>query len=131
MVLVILGIGIKIETLSVGKWSMSIHISRWHTFDFESLSTLTATCWRRCISRRWGQWRWRCTCSFASPAYLRILPCAILARKAAVHLIFTNHCWLSFHRSMHVTMPRKFNSQVLLFSDVGVTFLNQILRFLD
>ena len=51
--LAILGICIKIEKLSVGKRTMYIDLSGWHTFDFGTWSSIIAT--------RWGRWRsrWR------------------------------------------------------------------------
>jgi len=82
-------------------------------------------------------WRWlsesfwcRCTRAFASPACLGILCCAILARKAAVCLIFPKHSRVSFHRSLHIFMPRKLNSLLLPFSDFCLRFLDWELHFL-
>ena len=49
---------------------------------------------------------------------------AILARKAAVRLIFANHCRVSFDRSLHLVMPGKLNTPLLFFSDFGTRFLN-------
>jgi len=97
---------------------------------------------------RWGGWRagqwrsrlwsrlsasvgWRCTCSFASPECLRILCSAILAWKAAGRLVLTKHCRVSLYRSLHLFVPRKLNTLLLLFSDLGSWFLNEIFRFLD
>jgi len=83
--LAILGICIKIEKWSIGKRSMYIHISRWHTFDFRILSWLISPRWHTWHSgwRSCRSWR-RCTHSFTPTLCLQILLCAILARKAAV-----------------------------------------------
>ena len=95
----------------------------------------------------WGGWRsgqrlhhlrcrlsalvkWRCTCSFASPACLRILCSAILGRKASGRMVLTKHSQVSFHCSIYVYMPRKLNTPLLLFLDLGARFLYQILCFL-
>jgi len=91
-----------------------------------------------CAGRRWSRlWSphsasggWRCTCSFASPACLRILCGAILPRKAAGGLVMTKHCRVSLYRSLHIFMPRHLNTPLLLFSDLGAWFLNEIFRFL-
>jgi len=37
---------------------------------------------------------------------------------------FVNHCRVSSHRSLHLVMPRKLNSLLLLFSDFGARLLN-------
>ena len=95
------------------------------------------TWWRReCSGRRWPSGRrcrrfwWRCSGSFAPLVCLQILYCTILARKAAGCMIFINHSWVSFYRRLHLLMPRKLNSLLLLFSDFGARFLNQLLHFL-
>jgi len=72
----------------------------------------------------------RCGGSFAPLVGHRILCCTILAWKAAGRMIFVNHCRVSFHRSLYHLMPRKLNSSLLLFSDFGARFLNQLLCFL-
>jgi len=91
--LAILGICIKIETLSVGKRSMCTYISGWHTFNFWILSSIIVTGWHRWHSgRMWHRFWWRCTSCFAPPACLWILCCAILAKNAVVRMIFMNHC---------------------------------------
>jgi len=91
--------------------------------------------WR--AGRRWS-WLWSphsasvramCTCFFASPACLRILGGAILARMAAGRLVMTKHCRVSLYRSVHLVMPRKLNTPLLLFSDLGVWFRSEIFRF--
>jgi hypothetical protein len=103
------------------------------------LSSGGVTSWGRWrTGRRWSRFwsphsasgRGRCTCSFASPACLRILCGANLARKAAGRLVMTKHCWVSLYHSLHLFMPRKLNTPLLLFSDLGAWFLNEIFRFL-
>jgi len=132
--LAIFGIRFKIEKLSTEKRSMYIHISGWHTFDFGYVRCLIVTGWntRRC----WWMWcrfwfglaeslSWRCTRAFASPACLGILCCAILAREAALSLIFPKHSRVSFHGSLHIFIPRKIHSPLLLlFLDCGLRFLD-------
>jgi len=49
---------------------------------------------------------------------------AILARNAAVRLIFANHCRVSFDRSLHIVVPGKLDTPLLLFSDFGARFLD-------
>jgi len=97
---------------------------------------------------RWGGWRagqwlsrlWsrlsasvgsRCTCSSASPACLRILCGAVLASKAAGLLVLTKQCRVSLYRSLRLLVPRKLNTPLLRFSDLGASFLNEIFCFLD
>jgi len=62
-------------------------------------------------------------------ACLLILFCTILAWKVAGRMLFINYCRVSFHRSLHLLMPRKLNSSLFLFSDFGARFLDQLLRF--
>jgi len=50
--------------------------------------------WSRLWSRLSALVTWRCTCSFASPACLRILCGATLAGKVAGRLVWTKHCWV-------------------------------------
>jgi len=57
--------------------------------------------------------------SFASPACLRIFGGAILARKAGGRLVLTKHCRVSLYRNLHLVMPRKLNTPLLPFSDLG------------
>ena len=118
---------------------MRIRISGRQIDDFRRLSSGGVTGWGGWrAGRRWSRlWsphsasgRGRCTCSFASPACLRILCGAILARKAAGRLVMTKHCRVSLYRSLHLFMPRKLNTPLLLFSDLGAWFLNEIFRFL-
>jgi len=91
---------------------MYIHTPAWHTFYYITFISVSVTLYpRRRSGRRWLsrrkclQFSWRCTDSFASPACLRILCCAILAWKTAIHVIFINHCWGSFYRSLHFPCP--------------------------
>ena len=127
----ILGIWIKIKKLSAGKRSMYIDVSGWHTFCFGALSSLTVIRWRRWRSRlRWRPSWGRCICAFASPVLLSILCYALLARKAAACLIFTNHCRVSFYRSIYLVMPKKHKTPLLLFWEFGARFVNQLLCFL-
>jgi len=121
---------------------MLIRISGRQIDDFRKLSSRSDTGWGG-----WGGWRawrmwsrlwsprsasggWRCTCSFASPACLQILWGAILARKAAGRLDLTKHCRVSLYRSLHLVMPRKLNTPLLPFPDLGAWFLNKIFCFL-
>jgi len=129
--LAILGICIMIEKWSVGTQRMYIHTQGWHTFYFITFLSVTVTWWRRWSSwwrrpswRRCRRFWWRCGGSFTPPACLQILCCAILAWKAAIWLIFINHCRVSFYRSLHLLMTRKLNSSLLLFSDFGARFFN-------
>jgi len=118
---------------------MLISISGWQIDEFRRLSSGGVTCWGGWrAGQRWSR-LWsphcalgagRCTCSFASPACLRILSSAILSRKAAGRLVMTKHCQVSLYRSLHLFMPRKLNTPHLPFSDVGAWFLNEIFRFL-
>jgi len=127
----ILRICIKIEKSSIWKRSTYMHISGCHTFNFGTLSSFILTSLYRGYSgRRWCRFWRRCTWSFALPACLRILCCAIFARKEAISLILMNHCQVSFHRSLRLSMPRKLNSLLLHFSDFGVGFLDQEVCFL-
>jgi hypothetical protein len=102
---------------------MTIHISGRQIDDFIQLSPGGVTgCggWR--AGRKWCRlWsphsasgRGRCTCSLGSPACLRILCSAILARKAAGRLVMPKHCRVSLYRSLHLFMPR--NSTPRFFS---------------
>ena len=45
-------------------------------------------------------------------------------------MVLRKHSRVSFYRCFHLLVPRKLNTQVHLFSDLSVTFLDQILRFL-
>jgi len=119
---------------------MRSSISGRHTDDFRWLGSGGVTGWGGW--RAWRRWSrlWSphsasgggtCTCSFASPACLRSLCSAILARKAAGRLVMTKHCRVSSYCSLHLFMPRKLNTPLLLLSDLGAWFLNEIFRFLN
>jgi len=133
--LAILGKCTMIEQLSVGMRSMYRRISGWHTGDYESFSSLIVT--GRC---RWHRWRWgwrlcwfgrRCIDAFAPPVCLRILCCDILAMKPAVRKIFKNHSRVSFYRSLHHLVIWKHRTPLVLFLDIGASFVEEILHFLN
>ena len=104
--------------------------------------------WLNCGSvTGWGRWRagqwwsrprsrlsvwvgWGCTCSFGSPVCLLMLCGAILARKAAGRLVLTKHCRMSLYHRLHLLMPRKPKTPLLLFSDLGAWFVNKLFCFL-
>jgi len=118
---------------------MRIHISGWQIDDFRRLSSGSVTGWGGWHARRRWSWLWswfsaaggwKCTCSFASPACLQILCGAMLARKAAGRLVLTKHCRVSFYSSLYLVMPRKLNTPLLFFLDLGAWFLNEIFCFL-
>jgi len=97
------------EKLSVGMRRMYIHTPAWHTFYFITFVSISVTMrGRRHSGRRWPSGRrcrrlcWRCAGSFAPSAWLWILRCAILAWKAAIRLIFINHCRVSCYRGPHL-----------------------------
>jgi len=105
-------------------------ISGLHTFSFRALGSLTVMGWRREHSGTQWQRSWcRCIRAFALPASLWILCCAILARKRAIMLIFTNHSRVSFYRCPYLVMPGKHNTPRVLFSVFGMRFLDYLLRF--
>jgi len=54
-----------------------------------------------------------------------------VARKAAVWLIFPNHCRVSVYLSLHLVMPGKHNNPLLLFSNCGMWFLDLLSRCLN
>ena len=118
---------------------MRIRMSGRQIDDFRRLRSGGVTGWGGCSAgRRWSL-LWsphsasgggRCTCSFASPACLRILCGAILPRKAAGRLVMTRHRRVSLYRSLDLFMPRNLNTPLHLFSDLGAWFLNEIFRFL-
>ena len=86
--------------------------------------------WRRLWSRLSVSVGRRCACSFASPSCLRILWRAILARKASSCLVLTKHSWVSFHCSLHLFIPRKLNTPLLLLSELGARIFDQEVLFL-
>ena len=45
-------------------------------------------------------------------------------------LVLTKHCRVSLYCSLHLFMPRKLNTPLLLFFDLGAWCLNEIFRFL-
>jgi len=119
-----------IEKSTVGMRRMYIHIQGCHTLCFITVMSVTVTWWLtwRFGWRQSSRWRcrrfwWRCGGSFGPPACLLILCCAILTHKAAVCLIFVNHCRVSFYCSLHHLTTRKLNSLPLLFSEFGVRYL--------
>jgi len=125
IVLPILGMCIKIQNLSIGKWSVYIHISRWRTFYFGALTFLTIIRWRWwCSRQRWSQLWWRCTSFFALPLGLRIPCCGILVRMVAIDLIFTNHCQVTFHCCFYLFICKKLNTSLLHLADFGVKFVD-------
>jgi hypothetical protein len=68
---------------------------------------------RRCSwhSRpRWQRSWWRCMCAFAPHAWPWNNCCVTLERKVAVYLIFPNHCWVSFYRSLHLVIHKNHNT---------------------
>ena len=114
---------------------MRICISGRHIDDCSRLSSGSVTGWGVWRAwRRWGQlWNllsasggWRCTCSFACPACLRIFCGDILARNAAGCSVLTKYCQVSLYPSLHLFVPRKLNTPLLFFSDVGAWFVNEI-----
>jgi len=64
--------------------------------------------WRRLWSRLSVLVRCRRTCSFASPACLRILWSAIVARKASGHVVLTKHSRVSLYRKLKQPEVTKF-----------------------
>ena len=65
-----------------------------------------------------------------SPACLLILCLAIMARKAAGCLVLMKHSRVSLYRSLDLFMPRKLNTPLLSFSDIGSWFVNELFRFI-
>jgi len=55
---------------------------------------------------------------------------AILSRKAAGRLGMTKHCRVSLYRSPHLFIPRKLNTPLVLFFDLGAWFFEEMFRFL-
>jgi hypothetical protein len=117
---------------------MRICISGHQIDNFRWLSSGGITSWGGWRARQRWSWLWslhsasgrrRCTCSFASPPCLRILCSAIFARKAAGLLVMTKQCRVSLYCSLHLFMPRKLKTPLLLFSDLGVWFFHEIFRF--
>jgi len=93
---------------------------QWRLPGLGSRVAVTRT-WR--LGRQYCGFWWSRAGSFAPPACLHILCCAILAWKAAVHMIFHNHRWVSFNRTMHLFTPRKLNFLLLPCPVFGMRFL--------
>jgi len=119
---------------------MRIRISGRLIYNFRRLSSGSVNGWGgwragRTWSRLWSahsvSGRGSCTSAFASPPCLQTLCSAILARKPAGGLVMMKHCRVSLHCSLHLIMPKKLNTPLLLFSDLGVCGLNEIFRFLN
>jgi len=110
-------------------------LSSRHNDNLGTLCSGIVTSWRRWHTgrrcRRLSErGRWRCTRSFASPASLRSHCSAMWARKASGRADLTKHRWVSFNCCTHLFMPGKLNAPHLLFSDLGVKWLDQLLHFL-
>jgi len=136
MVLAILRRCMKIEKFSAGKRWMWIRISGQRIDDLQTLGSGIVTGsggW--CARQRWcwvsASGGWRCTCSLASPACLWILRVAILARKASGCVVSTKHSRVSCCRSLHLFMPRRVDTPLLLFLDHGARLPDQISCFPD
>jgi len=84
----------------------------------------------RLWSRLFALGKWGHTCSFVSAVCLRIVYSAILEWKASSRVVVTKHSWVSFYRSVYNFIPRWLNTPLLLVSDLGARFLEQILGFL-
>ena len=134
-----LAILIMVEKFRTGKRCMRIRISDQEIDDLGMLSSGSVAGWggwraRQRLSRLYSPLSasvgWWCTWFFASPACLRFVCGAFLARKAARCLGLTKHSWLSLYLSLHIVMPRKLNTPLLPFSDLGVWFLIEIFRCL-
>jgi len=119
---------------------MWIRISGWQIYPLGMISSGIVTgCggwhtrqrWRRLGCRLSASVGWRYTCSFASTVCLLNHCGAIFARKASGHVVVTKHSWVSFYRSLHLVMPRKLDTLLLVFSDLDGRFLDQILCFLN
>ena len=135
----LLGIRIIIEKFRTRNSCMRIRICGRQIDDLRRLSSRSITGWgrwraRQRWSRLWSQLSaldgWRCTCSSGSPECLQILCGPIVARKAAGRLVLMKHCRVSLYRSLHLYMPRKLNTPLLLFLDLSGWFLNEIMCFL-
>ena len=109
----------KFRTVKRGIW---VHIAEWQIDDFSRVSSRSVSGWGRlgrwCAGRRWSWlWNphsasggWRCTCSFAYSACLRILGSALLVRKPAGCLVLTKLYQVSLYRRPHLDMPRTLNT---------------------
>jgi len=139
IMLAILGIWIKTENLGAGKRSMWIHICRQQFVKLGSFTSHIDMEWHGWRSgQRWCPlWYWlsvlarlRWTGTFAPAGWLRNRCGAIVAWNAAVHVVVMKHSWVSFIRSLPLSMSRKLNSPVPLFLYFSVTLSDQVLRFL-
>jgi len=101
---------------------MCICISQWHIVDVGTSSSLSISGWCKWRSgERWLRFgcrmavsvKWSYIHSVAPPVCLQIFCHAILVRKAAMCEAFMNHSWVSFHCSLHLSVPRKLNSHFL------------------
>jgi hypothetical protein len=111
-----------------GKLRIYLCIGGWHTFCFGALIIIRCHIWHS--GPRWCPSWWMGTCAFAPPACLSIVCSAILARMAAVCVIFANHHWVYFDCGLPFVIPGTLNTLHLLFSDFRVRFLEYLLRFL-
>jgi len=106
LALVMHGKCLTIERLSVGKCSMHIEISGWHSDDFGLFNSVIDTYWCRCAwwrsRREWCQFWWWCIFVFTPLICLWILCSTILGRIVTANQIFKNHSWVSFYRSLHL-----------------------------
>jgi len=131
------------KTCSTGKRCMwtprfSRQIDNFETVSAGSVTGYGGWCsgqrWHRLWSRLWSLVSalvgWRCTCSYASPGYLRIFRGAIWARKASGPVVLMKHIRVSFYRSLNLFMPRTFNTLLLLFPDLAARLLDSVLSFL-
>jgi len=122
---------------------MWLCISSLQIDDFKRLSSGITTGWCRCNSRQWWLrlWShlhshlcpsvsWRYSCPIECPGCLWIVCSAILARKASGHMVLTKHSRVSFHPSLLLSISRKLNTLHLLFPDLGMRFLDQVLYLL-
>jgi len=118
---------------------MWLHISGGQIYDLGTFTSGIVTGWVGRHSRhRWHR-LWsrlsasvgcRCACFVGSPACLRILRGATLARKGSCRVVLTKHSQVSSYHSLHCFMPRKVNTPLVLFLDLSAMFVDQILRFL-
>jgi len=136
--LTILGIDINIDNLSIGQRSIHKHISSWYIYNYGTIGSLIMN-----ERRRWqSAWRWpevgcgRCVLvvvkvhlSLVPSVCLPILCAAIVARKAAIHLIFSNHSQVSVYCRLRSLMLKKRNSPLPLPLYFSARFLHQVLHF--
>ena len=116
---------------------MYIHTPGWHTIYFINPMSVMITRVRRWYSgRRWHSGRrcrrfwWRCVGFFVPQACQQIRCFATLAQKVGVDMTFIKHCRVLFNRSLHLSIPWKLKSSLLLFLDFGTRLHNKLLRFL-